>query len=323
MAAPVTLVYRSLNQLQRNNAPVEKDKVPTDQFHQLTGTTPAELIARGKQKYAMGVARLRREQQELALLSLLGSLEDILRGHLSLHRSLFAEHHFLDLLDTLSHDVDSPLLPDEIAGLRRMHSLRLRIAQGESVTITQESLAVYHQFVAALLPRYGVPVASPDSPPPSTRENRFPMERRKRPRWQNYLTPVLSIALIFIVGAAATVALQRTRSFEPGQSIAATPFAPQITTRNPQSPSDTGVPPPSAPSDGLAPGQPAYVIGAINDGLALRSEPSSTADIRLFLSANTAVEVLAGPVDVDGYAWWQVRAANIEGWCAGEFLEVR
>ncbi len=60
-------------------------------------------------------------------------------------------------------------------------------------------------------------------------------------------------------------------------------------------------------------------------GLALRAAPSSNPDvpIQTYLSGNTAVQVLDGPIEADGYTWWQVHAANQEDWCAGEFLEVR
>jgi len=35
------------------------------------------------------------------------------------------------------------------------------------------------------------------------------------------------------------------------------------------------------------------------------------------------VEVIGGPQVADGFTWWQVRGPTGEGWCAGQFLELR
>jgi hypothetical protein len=43
--------------------------------------------------------------------------------------------------------------------------------------------------------------------------------------------------------------------------------------------------------------------------------------ILLALQPGTDVTVVEGPVQADGLAWWKVRVANIEGWCAGQYLE--
>lgn len=291
------------------------------------GKTPAELIADGKSKFALSLSRMRQRQSELALLSLLGSLEDVLRAHLLLHRNPAAEQRFPDVLAALRDDPEQPLSIDEVAGMRRLHGLRLRIAQGESVTLAQDSLVAYQQFAAAILPRYGVPVAVPDATPLSTQLTRFPLERRRGPAlWRRsriHLTPILIIVLIFIIGATATVVLQRSRT-EPGVTVVAdTPFVPQITTQAPQAPNVVVTEPSVIAAAILAPGKTAFVRPDVTGGLALRAQPSGSAPIRLYLSGGTAVEVLNGPVEADGHQWWQVRAANQEGWCAGEFLEVR
>jgi hypothetical protein len=45
--------------------------------------------------------------------------------------------------------------------------------------------------------------------------------------------------------------------------------------------------------------------------------------VLLTLSPDTFVDIVGGPLQQDGFTWWKVRSANIEGWCAGEFLQPR
>jgi hypothetical protein len=293
--------------------------------------TPAELIATGRDKFALSQARLRQRQTELALLSLLGSLEDVLRAHLLLHQQNPAADWF-KLLEALCVDAAQPLSRDEVARLYRMHRLRTRIVRGESVTLTYDTIVQHQQFVAELLARYGVVVIPPESVPNSLLPQRFPNLSGSKPAfWQRYrihLAPSLMIVLIFLIGATATVFLQQARSNQPATVVRPTmTLDVQISTADP----DPAAPPAVAPTptvppvDGLAPGRTAFVRPDISGGLALRAAPSSNPDvpIQTYLSGNTAVQVLDGPIEADGYTWWQVRTANQEGWCAGEFLEVR
>ncbi|MFP4439402.1 MAG: SH3 domain-containing protein [Chloroflexaceae bacterium] len=293
--------------------------------------TPAELIATGRDKFALSQARLRQRQTELALLSLLGSLEDVLRAHLLLHQQTAATDWF-KLLEALCVDAAQPLSRDEVARLYRMHRLRTRIVRGESVTLTYDTIVQYQQFVAELLARYGVVVIPPESVPNSLLPQHFPNLSGSKPAfWRRYrvhLAPSLMIVLIFLIGATATVFLQQARSNQPAAVVPPTMTVNvQISTTGPDpaAPPDVAPTPTAPPVDGLTPGRTAFVRPDISGGLALRAAPSSNPDvpIQTYLSGNTAVRVLDGPIEADGYTWWQVRTANQEGWCAGEFLEVR
>lgn len=294
------------------------------------GKTPGELITSGRAKFALSQARLRQRQVELALLSLLGSLEDVLRAHLLLNRHPATSGDWFALLQALCVDTVQPLSRDEVARLYRMHRLRLRIVQGETVTLTYETFVLHQQFVADLLARYGVLVAAPETLPASLLALRAPGGREGVQsfwmRYRNQLVPGLMILFIFVIGATATVFLQQVRSNQASVIARSVPsVVPTIATAGPDQPT---VLPPTAttlPPYALAPGRTAYVRPDITSGLALRASPSSNPDVpvQIYLSGDTAVRVLEGPIEADGYTWWQVRAANQEGWCAGEFLEVR
>jgi hypothetical protein len=71
-------------------------------------------------------------------------------------------------------------------------------------------------------------------------------------------------------------------------------------------------------------GQTVYVRGDV-EVLSVRAKPGTATDnlVVFGLGPGTAVEVLRGPVEADGYTWWQVRSPLGEGWCAGQYLEAR
>jgi hypothetical protein len=59
-------------------------------------------------------------------------------------------------------------------------------------------------------------------------------------------------------------------------------------------------------------------------GLSLRSSPSSIADgsnIIAILPEGQRLQIVGGPVQADGYSWWNIRDNNFEGWSAiGDWL---
>ncbi len=298
--------------------------------------TPAELIARSKEKYALGIARIRREHYTLALLSLHGSLEDGLRAHLQLHHHPAGSGDWDTILDTLAKAVDQDekpvtrLTPVEAERLRRIDKLWRKARRGEHITILDEHIQVYQQLVAQLLLRYDIIVVAPETTTSATKRIEYRELARSTPTfWQRYrthLAPTVTVILMFVIGAAVSIAVQQSRS-QPAP-VPTTTVRSSITTPatlEAQPTYATARRPTIAPTPHLSPGRDAYVRDGISEGLALRAQPGTTDDIPilLYLEPNTAVRVIGGPVEADGYTWWQVRAANQTGWCAGEFLEMR
>ncbi|NNJ12005.1 SH3 domain-containing protein [Chloroflexales bacterium ZM16-3] len=165
-------------------------------------------------------------------------------------------------------------------------------------------------------------------------------------RWQRaqpWLLPLLIIVSIFLIGAAVSISLQQIRAVRalPTSIPAPSAFAPEITTAAPQASADpiesvNSVAPtaaasleikptpsitPTAASGDLAVGRSARVNTEIP--LNLRESPGTNTNIAMILEPDTLVTVVEGPIERDGFTWWKVRAANQEGWCAGEYLEPR
>ena len=60
----------------------------------------------------------------------------------------------------------------------------------------------------------------------------------------------------------------------------------------------------------------------IDGALNLRLEPGLAAAILTEFPDGAVVMVVAGPVDADGIAWYQVvTAENAAGWCDGTYLQ--
>lgn len=153
-----------------------------------TPHTPIALMDSARAKYALAQSRSRRGPAELALLSLHGCLEDVLRAYALLRGLPEGGAPFLQLLDALLSDGQSPLSVAEAEGIRRMHRLRARVAHGEQIAVTAETIDAYQRLVAKLLPRYGIPVAAPEGPPPdeqptaiTRRTTTMRAERAERP----------------------------------------------------------------------------------------------------------------------------------------------
>jgi Bacterial SH3 domain len=75
---------------------------------------------------------------------------------------------------------------------------------------------------------------------------------------------------------------------------------------------------------GLAVGAAAWVREEGGKNLRRRSAPGTSSKVIDSLPPGTQVAVLDGPVEADGYHWWQVRVGDgREGWVAGEELVVK
>ncbi len=155
------------------------------------------------------------------------------------------------------------------------------------------------------------------------------------PAW---LLPALIVLSIFLVGAVISISVQqrRTASPMPTAILAATAglpgsLSPSLVARpEPGTESgaltgNEGAPPATAVAlPQFTAGQTVYVRGEV-EVLSVRANPGTGAGnpVIFGLGPGTAVEVLNGPIEADGYTWWQVRSPLGEGWCAGQYLEAR
>ncbi len=160
-------------------------------------------------------------------------------------------------------------------------------------------------------------------------------------RWrrsQVWVLPMLIIVSIFLIGAAISISLQQLHGVQmtPTPVAAASqpsPSAAQVVDNTqaaqpaPTAPAAptvvaTTLPAPPTPG-GVAVGRSARVIAEITLNLRERPGTDLAIPILLTLDPNTVIDVVGGPVQMDGLTWWKVRGANIEGWCAGQYLGAR
>jgi hypothetical protein len=64
----------------------------------------------------------------------------------------------------------------------------------------------------------------------------------------------------------------------------------------------------------------AQVVNTEGKGLRLRSQPGVGARVVGQLAEGMVVEMVAGPVQADGYEWWEVSHQGQRGWCAANWL---
>lgn len=292
--------------------------------------TPAALIDSSKQKYTLSQSRLRRDWFELSLVSLHASLEDGLRSFLLLQQLPAERGDWQGIIERLSAYERRPLSAAEVDRLHQIHALHTRITRGESVTLSADSVLHYRQFAARLLIRYGVLVVEPASDTPLRAQSPGDPSAASslsgaRRLWQRTSAErnqrTLLVLLVLLASASLTLALvNRWQPLEPFSRPSAAADAPANASPPAASPT-------ASSSSRLAPGTLAYVVADLEGQpeLALQATPGnqSVPTIRLSLAPGTAVDVLAGPVLIDGAEWWQVRAFNIDGWCAARWLEVR
>jgi len=71
----------------------------------------------------------------------------------------------------------------------------------------------------------------------------------------------------------------------------------------------------------LLPGGLAVVTGTEGQQLRLRAEPGTAQETLRILEEGTALRVLEGPQQADGYNWWKVQTDdNLVGWVAADWL---
>jgi hypothetical protein len=286
---------------------------------------PSALQASSQQKFALSQARLRRGWLELALLSLHGSLAEGLDGYLLLYKQIAMPlasadpARFPDVLNRLTQDAALPLAAEDAERLYLLDDVYTRLIYGEAVVLSVESVFGWMQVASRVLTRYGVVVATPESlpriAPEATRPAPHPVsggaspQLNVLPRW---LGPTLLTALIVLL--AASILLYIPTSATPS------PIS-RPTASNTDPPNVANLP----GMDGLRAGQVAYVRADAGDSVGLQRVPgtAASAQVRLNLAPDTAVQVIAGPVIADQQGWWQVRVFNQDGWLRGTALEVR
>lgn len=135
---------------------------------------------------------------------------------------------------------------------------------------------------------------------------------------------------ILFGGTLAAAGLLRP---EKGVTQAATPaltliFAPTSTPVVPTSAIETASATPGGTGTtigGIGVGTFVQIAGTEGNGLRLRIDPGTKADI-LFLGYESEVfKVTDGPVETDGYVWWHLTASydqNRNGWAASNYLAV-
>jgi hypothetical protein len=63
------------------------------------------------------------------------------------------------------------------------------------------------------------------------------------------------------------------------------------------------------------------VVRTAGDALRAHSAPGTNTPISTRFVEGTMLEVIEGPVQLDGYTWWHVRNDQGSGWCVDRFLE--
>lgn len=96
-------------------------------------------------------------------------------------------------------------------------------------------------------------------------------------------------------------------TIDPGEFISATPTLPPL--------------PSAIPVPILQIGGRARVVNVGESPLLARQEPGTSSPVQTRFALDTEVTILDGPVEVDGYTWWHVEAAEARGWSAERNLE--
>lgn len=286
---------------------------------------PSALQASSQQKFALSQARLRRGWLELALLSLHGSLAEGLDGYLLLYQQLAVPlasadpARLPDVLNRLTQHPTLPLAAEDAERLYLLDDVYTRLIHGEAVVLSVESVFGWMQVASRVLTRYGVVVATPESlpriAPEATRPAPHPVSGNTSvplhapPRW------LVSTLLAAVMILLATGILLGIPTSAPPSPIS------RPTASNTDPPSVANLP----GMDGLRAGQVAYIRADAGDWVGLQRVPgaAASAQVRLNLAPDTAVQVIAGPVIVDQQGWWQVRVFNQDGWLRGTALAVR
>ena len=145
----------------------------------------------------------------------------------------------------------------------------------------------------------------------------------------NPITLLTTIILLAGLILAALAAIFLGRSKEPPAEV--TPVLTMISapTQTPEPPTPAATSTPSDPTEVVLPegvigvGIYVQVIGTDGAGLRMRSEPGLSGTVNFTALDAEAFLVIDGPVEADGYTWWNLEAPYDQtrnGWSAGDFL---
>lgn len=147
------------------------------------------------------------------------------------------------------------------------------------------------------------------------------MRRRTRASGRPVAPVLLALALVLALGGGAWWLLARERSPGASQTAAAPPTVgvTVVPTIAPTVAPTTTMAPTAAPALGI--GARALVVNLSGAPLRAREAPSLSAGVIGRIAEGAEVLLRDGPVEADGYTWWQVEAADASGWVAGRSPE--
>lgn len=155
--------------------------------------------------------------------------------------------------------------------------------------------------------------------------------RRSKPKFSLWIIPaglMLGAVLLGVLIAAANVFRSENKAGQQATAVLTVIYAPTSTPFFLSTLAVTPSPTPGASGltvGGIGQGIFVQISGTEGNGLRLRKDPGTNADI-LFLGYESEVfKVTDGPKEMDGYIWWHLTApydTNRSGWAASNYLTV-
>jgi len=155
--------------------------------------------------------------------------------------------------------------------------------------------------------------------------------RRTKNRYSLWIIPaglILGAVLLGVLLAAANIFRSGNEAVQDATAVLTVIYAPTSTPAFISTLAVTPSPTPGASGltiGGIGQGIFVQISETGGNGLRLRKDPGTNADI-LFLGYESEVfKVTDGPKEMDGYIWWHLTApydANRNGWAASNYLTV-
>jgi len=121
---------------------------------------------------------------------------------------------------------------------------------------------------------------------------------------------------------------QQSQSYTPQANITLIPDndIPTVNFSLLTSPTPTNTPDPNkTEQNGISTGMYVQITGTGDAGLNIRSAPGINAEAKILAAESEVFKVIGGPVESDGYVWWQLSAPYDEtrqGWAAEKYLHI-